>query len=482
MKIIILLFGLALVFFSFRLSKVPRGLTLDEGAFGYNAVLLSRTLKDENGRKLPVFILSLNAKDWRQPVPEYLMAGFFKIFGASLYNLRLVSVLTASVSALLIFFLTSLLLGSLAGIFSYIIFLVTPLILMHSHLGLDILTPLPFILIWSISVLLFDRRKNNLYLALAGMSLGIAFYSYKAMRVFVPVWSLLTLIYLTGDFFSKLSKKNLLKISKPLVFFSLSLAPFFLAVPLLEYKYAGAILGGSQLSFSNIYQYFRSYLSSFDPSFVFIEGDAIVHHSTGRHGMILLTSLPLILIGIYQGLKTNKYWKFLIASFILGPLLIGTTSSYHRATRLGGLIPFYTLFAAYGLVYLFNLKNKLLFVGITILLVLNSYSFLKYYWYSYADDTYNHFFDTNIETSYKALRFESAKNNLEVYQTADMIPGDDQRATNDFLRSIYFTKELPIYKGEIANFPQNAILITHASDLNLTKLDSGLPSVYLYKR
>lgn len=91
------IFVASLVFFSYRLNDVPPGMTIDEPAFGYNAVLLSETLHDENGRFLPVFVLSLDGKDWRQPVTQYFMAGYFKLFGPSVYNLKFTSVIVADI-------------------------------------------------------------------------------------------------------------------------------------------------------------------------------------------------------------------------------------------------------------------------------------------------------------------------------------------------------------------------------------------------
>ena len=108
MKKIILLIAATVAllgFFSYKLIQVPSGITGDEAAFGYNAILLSRTLHDENGRKLPVFVLSLNGTDWRQPVTQYFITAYFKIFGPSLFNLRFTSVLIAVVSIWLIYFM-----------------------------------------------------------------------------------------------------------------------------------------------------------------------------------------------------------------------------------------------------------------------------------------------------------------------------------------------------------------------------------------
>src|SRR3989344_1171156 len=144
--LLILIFSI--IFFSFRLSRVPSGVTSDEAAFGYNAVLLSKTLHDENNRFLPIFVLSLNGADWRQPVTQYYLTAFFRLFGSSVFNLRYSSVVITLVSAGLLYYLSYKAGGHKLALFSSFIFLTTPLIMIQSHLGLDNIMPVPFTIIW----------------------------------------------------------------------------------------------------------------------------------------------------------------------------------------------------------------------------------------------------------------------------------------------------------------------------------------------
>ena len=146
----------AVIFFfllSYRLLDVPTGFTVDESAFGYNAALLARTGYDENGDKFPVFVNSINHSDWRQPWTQYYITLFFKIFGISIYNLRLSSVVLTLISALLLFYFVKLLLGQKLAFFSLILYLITPVVFMHSHLGLDNIMTVPFTLLWLINLL-----------------------------------------------------------------------------------------------------------------------------------------------------------------------------------------------------------------------------------------------------------------------------------------------------------------------------------------
>ena len=480
--LLILIFSI--IFFSFRLSRVPSGITIDEAAFGYNAVLISKTLHDENNRFLPIFVLSINGKDWRQPTMQYFLVAVFKLFGASVYNLKFASVIVASISALLLFFIGKKLLGGLGGYLSLMFFISTPIVVIHSHLGLDNLMAIPFTLIWIISLLFFEKTKKTKYLIFSAVSLGIGFYSYKGMRSFVPIWSILTLLYLSLPFLQSRSIKAIKPLLKPVLYFSFASLPFFAVIPLLEYKYAGAVLGGVGFKIDSIYNFFYSYISSFDPSFLFIKGDEILHHSTGRHGMFLLASLPFFAAGIYQSLKSDKFWKLLVLAFFTGPLLFGFPGSIHRASRLISLVPIYAIIASLGVHYLWALmKNyKLIFFFLAALWAINSFDFLKYYWFSYGPDTYHIFYHAEGEKAYQTLFEESQKRTLTPYVTDEIIKQEktDAGVPLAFFRSIYFPQAPDIWNEEKA-LPTQSILMTRNSNLqNLEKIKSESQDYFFY--
>jgi 4-amino-4-deoxy-L-arabinose transferase-like glycosyltransferase len=481
---LVLIFIFCLFFFSYKLTSVPRGLTGDESAFGYNAILLSRNLRDENNRFLPVFVLSLGGKDWRQPVTQYFISGFFKVFGPSVYNLRFTSVIVVTLSAVLIFLLSEKLYGRLGAWLSTLFFITTPIIMIQSHLALDNIMPIPFILIWLLFLYKFEKEKNILYLVIAAISLGIGFYSYKGMRSFVPVWGIATVWYLSLPFLIHRNKTNFAKVVKPVSVFTLSLLPFFAVIPYLEFKYAGAVLSGTSFKdFRSIYQLFYYYLASYDPSFLFVSGDTISTHSTQTHGMLLLASLPFFLIGTYQSLKKGKFWKYLLICFFTGPMLFGAASSYHRASRLLGLIPIYVLICTAGALW-FMKKNhikRIVFLGISILLLINFTDFLRYYWYQYQED-YGHTFNgVQIGESYKFLYDESKSEDLIPFVSFNLIRNED--ATASFLRSIYFDNSLAVWTRKNEEFPEKGILMTNDSKIqSLNKIDNGKGNMYFYRK
>lgn len=471
-------------FFSFRLNYVPLGLTGDESAFGYNAILLSRNLRDENNRFLPVFVLSLDGKDWRQPITQYFITAFFKIFEPSIYNLRLTSVIITSLSVVLIFILAGKLMGKIGAWLSVLFFITTPIIMIQSHLALDNIAPIPFILVWLLFLLLFEKKNNLYFLIISAASLGIGFYSYKGMRSFVPVWGFATLVYLFLPYMVNRNKIYFAKAIKPVVVFALALFPFFAVIPYLEFKYAGAVLSGTGFKdLSSVYKLFYYYLASYDPSFLFISGDTISTHSTQTHGMLLLASLPFFLIGLYRSIEGNKFWKYLAVCFFSGPLLFGAASSYHRASRLLEFIPIYSLICANGAVYLVKKKNffEFLFAGFLLFVCINYLDFLKYYWFQYSKDYGHTFNDVRIGDSYKFLHDSSRSEDLIPYVSFNLIRNES--ATNSFLRSIYFDDYPAIWNRKYEEFPENGILMTDNSEIDcLEKVNNEGDIMYFYRK
>lgn len=461
-------------FFSYKILEVPSGLTSDESAFGFNAALLSKTAHDENGRFMPVFVLSIHGSDWRQPVTQYYLTGLFKIFGPSVYLLRVSSVLITIVCFWMIYHLASELLNKKMAILASVVFLTTPLIMIQSHFGLDNIMTIPFTLMFIIGIYHYRQTFKLRYLFLAAVGLGIGFYTYKGMRAFVPAWIILSSLYIFWVVLKKYSFKKALRV---IIFYGLFLLPYFAIIPLLEWKYAHAVFGTQTTEFKSIYEFLYPYFSSYDPTFLFIKGDELLHHSTQKHGMLLLATMPLFFIGVYQAIQKKNFWLFLTLVFFTGPLFYGLVGSVHRASRLMALIPSYTLIVTFGGYYLLQQKDKLkryLFLVILFLMVINYADFITYYWTPYAQLTESIFGNLSPYQDIKVFAQESQKRNLTPYLSSQIYTADG------FYSASYFdTPPVQLAGDDIP--PKGTLFLSPRKEIpGLKNLNAGLPHYNIF--
>lgn len=430
--------------YSYKLLDVPTGLTVDEASFGYNAALLAQTGRDERGLTYPFFVLYQKGNDYRQPVTQYYLAALFKVFGASVYLLRFSSVIIAVVCVFGVYLLARQEMGLFPAIIAAATLALAPLITIQAHMGLDNIMPVPFVLLWLLSLHRYQTTKSPRWLIVSAISLGIMFYSYKGARAISPVWIIATLSWLIIDFFKK--KGSL----RDIAIYVVSCLPFFLVIPYLEKIYPGALLGNSSPVFNDVYQFFQPYLSSFDPSFIFIRGDITDFHSTGIHGMLMLSTLPLIIAGIFIAAKSkNHFNKFVLITLLIGPILFGTVGSVHRFSRLLALIPLYAFLAGLGWSWFWEHKTiwlKFVSLMLVALMIANYADFIKYYWEKYPSTTFNLL---GSMASYKDVaRFskEVEKTGADpvVHESVGLGGGESMK----FFEQIYFGKQLLIIPND----------------------------------
>lgn len=436
------------------------GLTADETAFGRNAALLAKTGFDENGRHYPVFVLSNEGTDWKQPVTQYYLAAFYKLFGSTVYNLRFSTIFITLISFYLIYFYFS----PIASI----LFLTVPLVMIQTHMALDNIMPIPFTLIWLIGLKYYSKNKNIKHLIYSAIALGISFYTYKGMRAVTPVWATLSCLYLF--YLNNYSFKKL----KPIIIFSLSIFPFFLLIPFFNHLYPGSILGGTRPAINNVYDFFYPYLSSFDLTFLFIKGDATPYHSTGIHGMFLLSTLPVFLYGIYLYLKKkDSYSNFILLSLFLAPILYGLVDSVHRASRLMAIIPMFVFISAETINYLIKNKKIILLIGITFLMFINYFDFLKYYYGTYRLQTQNFVGTMSSYKSFKELSEQS--------KTLKLTPYVSENIKNYFFQAAYLNHVTNINENIVP--PIGSILLTNRENYpGMNKLPIDMENYYLQIR
>lgn len=442
--------------FTYRIIEVPPGINGDETAIGLNAVLVSKTGYDSSGRYLPLFAAVKDSKDWKQPVTFYSEVIAFKIFGPSYFTLRAVSVVFALLSGILIFLLIYELTSFKTAVFGVLLFITTPIVMIQSHLALENIAPVPFITFWLWMLVKYSKTLKIKYLLLGGIALAVSVYSYLGLRLIMPPLTLLTVFFVYY-----LNRKNPKLAVKKIFIFILAVIPILLILPLVKEEYPGSFLGQYRpYKISSYQELIMPYISSFDPSFLFLKGDSTPYHSTGKQGVFLLASAPLFLAGTIAILRQNQpILIFILISFFITPVLFGLGSDIHRGSRLLSLIPAYVVVTALGIASFLNLKRKVWrFISISLILmliILNFKDFLTDYWYDYPGRAKEHF------SKPYHLAFETAKGLATSRNLTPFIQKDfrDQNSfAEDFFENIYFPDKLKTW-GDDEPLPVKSTII-----------------------
>ncbi len=474
--VISLFFIFGWLLFTYRIVDVPPGINGDEAVIGYNAALIAKNGNDSNGRFLPLFTAMEGSNDWKQPVTLYSAVLAFKIFGVSYFTLRAVGVFFALFSGAVIFFLIRELVGLKAAIFGVLLFVTTPIIMIQSHLALENIAPVPFIAFWLWMIVKYSKKAKTRYLVFAGISLGLSLYSYLGLRLIMPPLAAATVV-LVCCLGRRLSQ---VVIHRVLIFILVSI-PFLVIFLMIKNQYPGSFLGQYRpYQIASYQQLALPYISSFDPSFLFLKGDATPYHSTGKQGMFLLASLPLFVLGIVKILQGKKLAPvFILITFFLIPVLYGFASDIHRGSRLLSLIPSYIVICSFGIMVLIKMRNKLCrFLLISLmffLIIINFTDFLNDYWYEYPKRVKSEFSKPYQVVFEEAFNL-SKTNNLNLFIQSDFRMQNP--LAEKFFEQVYFPDGLKLWKDEHL-LPQNSVVIvsdyilSQKKDVNYKTMGDG---------
>jgi len=457
-------------FFTFRITDVPPGINGDEAAIGYNAILVARTGHDQSNRFLPLFVSAFDLTDWKQPITFYSTVLAFKIFGVSYSMLREVSVIIILISATLMFFLCKEIFGKMGGVLSIFVFLTIPAVLIQSHLALENIAPIPFTILWFWMLAKYKKSFKHKYLYLSALSLGLGLFSYPGMRLIVPVFLSLSLVYI---FYLNRDKGFKKRFSEVLKFFVIVIIfPIFLYS--IKNQYPGAILAYNRPHGVVTYQdILLPFISSFDPSFLFIQGDSTPYHSTGRQGVFLLATLPLFVFGIWKiAQKRDSFLIFTLFAFFLTPLLYGLASSIHRGSRLLVLLPTFTIITSLGFLELMKIKGKakkiLLFLTIGLVLI-NYIDFARDYFFDYPKRVKSEF-GKPYQLVFKEASFISKTQNLAPYIQEGF--RNHNKIAVDFFELAYFPNNLNLWKGDL--LAPNSVTIAGDNPIKRDKIEQTI--------
>ncbi len=448
--LLILILISAFVLRLYQLGKTPIALEWDEVAIGYDAYSILTTGRDQFGKFLPLTFRSLD--DWKPPIYEYLTVPSIAVFGLNPFAVRLPSALSGILTVLATYLLTKVIFKqNTVALLAAFFLAISPWHLQFSRAAFEVNLS---VAITVFAALLFLKGlKNPRLFLLSGLLFGLDLFSYHSTRVIGPLLMILmfflfnkslpkrlyvTLFFIIFGFFFAVALPILTSSEAQIRFKATNIfdpgaryieekdLPKIYLDSRLQDKEAGYELDGKifhnqrliYTDYETLKKAFYKYLSHFNFEFLFIRGDAPLHHAPG-FGLLYLAELPLLVIGlIYMVRRSNNHYFLLILSWLLiAPIPASVTREAPHAVRTELILPMFQIITAAGLVVILKFIKKesnwvlwFTLISISFLFVINNSFYLHQY---YVHTNYELSRDWKFGRE-EAVNFtESIKNNYE---------------------------------------------------------------------
>ncbi len=404
-----LIFVLILIVFAFtrlyNLAGVPQGINLDEAATAYNAINIAGYGVDRYLNPFPIYFLNFDGG--QSAMYTYLGAILVKIFGYSLFLIRIPAVLFGLLTLIFGTLLAKEIGGKRFSVLIALLITICPYFLMASRWGLDCNLMLGLFTV-SIYTLLKAIKcgKIKLYI-LSGILFGLTLYTYALSYIIIPLVLLGIVIYLI--YTKKLNIKQFLAFSIPL---------FVLAIPLILVVLINAgIINEIKTAFFTIPKMEDTRISEISIVNIFeniknignyLTNDPLIYNAFPRFGTLYLFSIPLVLLGIFialkrgtLALKTKKFDNYMYINIIFVMLflcLLFVKDGLVVINKGNAIFICLVIFLGIGVFKVMQFLKNYGFVIIIIYLLAFTY-FVYFYFIHYPVVYYpqNSFMDTYVE-------------------------------------------------------------------------------------
>ena len=344
----------------YRLGDAPIYLAHDEAMFGVVSHEIAWHARDVDGQLLPLF-MPMTGVYWNMPAHVYLTALFVRVLGTTETAIRASSA-TASLAAIILIYMfgrrvlrhrgfAMLLAGMLA---------LSPAFFIDSRLSTDHHYPVIAIGLWLVCLArFFDDPTQDLWLGLAGLSLGAGLYTYGASVLLMPIYVALTALLLVK---MKVYRRSAYAVF--FVIFALCAVPFVFFVArhpsyigdvanmykVYDAKRFSPLQGAHELlGWTSLGSRADVYFSYFNPSMLFFSGAGSLLQSTRTAGFFLVPFLILLPAAIVHVLKRDVPWFawLALAAFVATPLAASIVDERGAVQRVMSLAPFGAILVAY---------------------------------------------------------------------------------------------------------------------------------------
>lgn len=390
------------------IERFPVHLSHDEVTQLYDAMSIAQTGKDIYGNFRPFIFKSVN--DYKSPFYTYVTALVYMFFGGEELTIRIPGLVFGILLIPAVFIFTHALTKS-TGIALLASFLtaISPFEIFFSRKSFENGAGILLMVTGFMLLINFIKRRGTIWLYGGFVALAAAMYTYFSHAIVIPLL-LLSFVFI---FWRKLNLSPRQLMPVILVWF-LMISPLLYNIVLnpdtrqrskdvfikqdinlgeklrfLEGKSFASILGYKTL----IDYSFNRYLSQLNPQYLFGFGLDLTNENAVNVGLLLLTTLPFLLLGVIYLIKKKNFSgekKFILSWVLLGVLPSGLTFepfSPHRSIMAFTMLNIVTAAGLY-LFYINLNKLKLVVRGIVLscialLFIVNFLYFLHIYFVNF---------------------------------------------------------------------------------------------------
>ena len=482
---------LAAFFRLWQLNNYPGGLFPDEAANGLDILLIFQ------GQHSPFFERGLG----REALFFYLQAISVALFGIGVWQLHIVSALIGIATVTTTWFLAKNLFNTKVAFLASFFLATSTWHTTLSRTGFRaILVPLLSTLFFYFAYLVFketSRKKRTLFAILAGLSLGLGFYTYISFRAMVIIIGLLAIIIaiINRGVFKKFWPEIVIGLVSMLIILS----------PLITYfiNHPGSFIGrASYVSIFNPEQnkgdLFGTFFEVSKKTFwmFFTEGDLNWRHNVSGFSMLnplvgaffvlgFLYSLLIILKRFLKQPGSQEYLKhlFLIIWFLgmLGPELMSVESIPHGLRAIGAM-PVVFFFPALMIDYFGRKMNWKIFWSVFLGLILLTgllYDFYLYFGISAnsPDFYYAYRSDLTVVSNYLNERNLKEKTYLVLDEYSVQTP---EFLTAKFRQPYILVDPATSYQTQLK--PGDQIVFTQSTIFDTKKFEEYHPETKMVKK
>ena len=475
---------LAIVLNTYRLGEVPRGVHVDEAGMTYDAYCIANYGVDRFLKHLPVYFINFGGG--QNALYTYLAAIVIKIVG--FYNdtiIRIPALILSVIEVIMAYFLVKEFKGRKQGLLFMFLVTIMPWHIMKSRWGLEsyLLSPM---LLFSIYSLVKAVKSGKLWTyALSGLIFGITLYTYALSYIVIPLFLLLTLIYLLIK--KKVKLKQIIVFCIPLMILAIPL----ILMLMVQKGWIGEIDG-----FITIPKLHKSRLSEIDITkflynvrnlkYVFVT-PLIDYNGIEGFGPLYPLGTILMCIGLIITIvkiiknsnqvsknKIEKSEEIDLSIIMLFAFISNFILCYLTELNINKANGIYISATYFIFVTLMSIKKnaKTIFTIITLTLIIYFVMFIKEYFTTFANKDYRFFDNGSIEV-------------LEYVYSTDL---KDRKICTDmnYIYSLYakpispyqFTKNIKIIK--VSNGIEVIGYDNYINEINLSKLEDD--AVYITEK